>query len=108
WPSCNGAISTAACPVDRRAHSSTAAAGVPSTTICCARRAAPSWARATCGPTPPITSPPTIRCAAVPSRIREHYATASLGERVDAALARVALAEGPIDWPALAPIDEFH
>jgi SAM-dependent methyltransferase len=52
--------------------------------------------------------PPTIRCAAVSSRVREHYATASLGERVDAALARVGLSEGPIDWPALAPIDEFH
>ena len=27
---------------------------------------------------------------------------------MDAALARVGLAEGPIEWPALAPIDEFH
>jgi SAM-dependent methyltransferase len=44
----------------------------------------------------------------VPSRVREHYATASLGDRVDAALARVGLAPGPIDWSALAPIDEFH
>ncbi|HEX3978486.1 MAG TPA: class I SAM-dependent methyltransferase [Solirubrobacteraceae bacterium] len=42
------------------------------------------------------------------SRVRDHYATASLGDRVQDALARVGLGEGTIDWSALAPIDEFH
>lgn len=42
------------------------------------------------------------------SRVRDHYGTASLVERVDAALVRAGLTEGPIDWSALAPIDEFH
>ena len=42
------------------------------------------------------------------SRVRDHYGTPSLSERVDAALARAGLSEGPIDWSALAPIDEFH
>jgi SAM-dependent methyltransferase len=44
----------------------------------------------------------------VSSRVRDHYATASLGDRVQDALARVGLGEGTIDWSALAPIDEFH
>src|SRR6202012_3300735 len=42
------------------------------------------------------------------SRVRDHYATASLGDRVQEALARRGLAEGVIDWSELAPIDEFH
>ena len=42
------------------------------------------------------------------SRVPEHYGTASLGERVDAALVRAGLGEGAIEWSALAPIDEFH
>ena len=53
-------------------------------------------------------SPPTIPCAAVTSRVREHYGTASLGDRVAAALVRAGLSEGRIEWSALAPIDEFH
>jgi SAM-dependent methyltransferase len=44
----------------------------------------------------------------VTSRVRDHYGTPSLSERVDAALVRAGLSEGPIDWSALAPIDEFH
>ena len=60
------------------------------------------------GPLPPITFPPTTPCAAVTSRVREHYGTASLGQRVQDALVRAGLGEGPIDWSALAPIDEFH
>ena len=63
---------------------------------------------ATCGPPPPITSLPTIPSTAVTSRVRDHYGTPSLSERVDAALVRAGLSEGPIDWSALAPIDEFH
>ncbi|HEY6522850.1 MAG TPA: hypothetical protein VIY10_03720, partial [Solirubrobacteraceae bacterium] len=42
------------------------------------------------------------------SRVRDHYGTPSLSERVEAALVRAGLSEGPIDWSALAPIDEFH
>ncbi len=53
-------------------------------------------------------SPPTIPCAAVTSRVREHYGTASLGDSVAAALVRAGLSEGRIEWSALAPIDEFH
>jgi SAM-dependent methyltransferase len=52
--------------------------------------------------------PLTIRCAAVSSRVTDHYGTASLGERIAAALTRAGLAEGTIAWSALAPIDEFH
>jgi SAM-dependent methyltransferase len=44
----------------------------------------------------------------VTSRVRDHYGTASLGDRVQEALARAGLGEGTIDWSALAPIDEFH
>jgi SAM-dependent methyltransferase len=44
----------------------------------------------------------------VTSRVRDHYGTASLGDRVQDALARAGFGEGTIDWSALAPIDEFH
>lgn len=53
-------------------------------------------------------SAPTTRCAVVSSPVRDHYATASLTERVSAALARAGFAEGPVQWSDLAPIDEFH
>ena len=42
------------------------------------------------------------------SRVREHYGTSELWDRVRAALARAGLGEGPIEWSQLAPIDEFH
>ena len=38
----------------------------------------------------------------------EHYGTDSLLASVNDALTQVGLGEGPIDWQALAPLDQFH
>jgi SAM-dependent methyltransferase len=41
-------------------------------------------------------------------RVREHYGTAPLWERVAAALDAAGLGGDRVDWRALAPLDEFH
>jgi hypothetical protein len=41
-------------------------------------------------------------------RVIQHYGTEPLWDRVNAALSHVGLGGEHVDWPAFAPLDEFH
>ena len=42
------------------------------------------------------------------SRVTDHYGTSALWDRIQDALRRAGLSDGPIEFSQLAPIDEFH
>jgi cyclopropane fatty-acyl-phospholipid synthase-like methyltransferase len=41
-------------------------------------------------------------------RVIQHYGTEPLWDRVNAALSRAGLEAERVEWPAFAPLDEFH